>query len=128
MHILFIGSDRTFLDIALRSQKITTWTITMLGNELPYPKATKALDGIPTMDLSPFDAIILTGAHLSTYHGSVGLAEKIVARKFTGKFLVFAGADKPDAPNETRRNMRKVGVQDHQFIPSLDDAIRELKR
>jgi len=117
MHILFIGSDRTFLDIALRSQKITTWTITMLGNELPYPKATKALDGIPTMDLNPFDAIILTGAHLSTYHGSVGLAEKIVARKFTGKFLVFAGAD-----------MRKVGVQDHQFVPSLDDAIRELKR
>ena len=128
MKLLVIIGDRTALDVALRKEKITDWTVTVIGNELPFTEARKALDQLPTMDLSPFEAILLVNVHVFTYHSAMSLARTLVSREFPGKLLVFAEADKSDAPSAMRKNLRTVGVQDDQFIATITDAIRALRQ
>lgn len=128
MNLLVIIGDRTALDVALRKENITDWTVTVLGNELPFTEAKKSLNRLSTMDLTGFDAILLVNVHMLTYHSAISLAGTLVSREFSGKLLVFAEADKHDTPSVMRRHLRGAGVRDDQFAATIRDAIRELQR
>lgn len=129
MHVLFITGSRQPIDTALRLQRITDWTIDVAGNQLPFPAATDALVQLGGAPINHYSGIVLIGVAGVVPMTIFTVTRMLVLREYTGKLIAVAKPDDlPRFPSEARRYFREHGLRNDQFVPTLDDAIRELRR
>ncbi len=129
MHALFITGSRQPIDTALRLQHITDWTIDVAGNQLPFPEATQALVRLGGFPINHYNGIVLIGVAGAVPMTIFTVARMLVLREYTGKLIAVAKPDDlPRFPSEARQFFRNAGIRNDQFVPTLDDEIRELKR
>ncbi len=129
MTVLFITGNREPIDIALRSRRIADWTVEVIGNQLPYPEATKALITLGGAPLNNYHGIVLIGVHGLIPMTIFTVARMLSVRGYEGKLIAVAKPDDlPRFSSEARKYFRNAGIRNDQFVPTLEDAIFDLQR
>lgn len=126
MNVLFVTSSTDTLGTVRRMLGHTGWSLATIGVEPTIAAIEVALAAVPTMDLAPYDAIILIGVHGMAHTTIYTVAKQIVARQYAGRLIVIAKADERLAESEARRYFRNAGIRDDQFALSLSVALKAL--
>lgn len=126
MRILLVTSSTDTIGSVRRLPGTATWTIESLGTEQTILAIDAALAGASTMNLDPYNAIILIGVHGMAHRTIYTVVRQLIERQYAGRLIAVAKKDEVGFPSEARRNFRAAGIRDDQFAPSLEAAIRML--